>query len=232
MTWTQPIPLAEAIGGRWLNDRLPEAFDGLSTDTRQDLAASMYIALRGETHDGHRFAETALRQGARAAMVDTKGLELIGGSETLAALGPVLVVDDTLQALGRLGAWHRSSLGDTVVIGVTGSCGKTTTKHLLHAVLSRVLNGVVAERSFNNSIGVPLTLLRARPGDDYVVVEVGTNAPGEIGHLTDLARPDVAILTCIEAAHLEGFGTLEAIGEEKAAIFRHVTTERSSMIGS
>ena len=232
MTWSDPSAMARAIGGRWLDDRLPSAFDGVSTDTRQELSRTMYVALRGATHDGHAYAADALRGGAAAVLVDENGLATAGGADGLSALGPVLVVDETLAALGRLGAWHRVNLGDTVVIGVTGSCGKTTTKHLLHAVLSRVLTGVVAERSFNNAIGVPLTLLRARPGDDYVVVEIGTNAPGEIGQLADCARPDVAILTCIEAAHLEGFGTIEAIGREKASIFRHVSGARASMIGS
>ena len=180
--------LVEATGGFWRGGVLPcGAIHGVSTDSRADVSGRLFIAIRGDQHDGHGYVGSALSGGASCVMVDREA-EL--SEEDL----PALVVDDTVVAMGRLASWHRSRLTGTTVVGITGSCGKTTTKHLLDSVLGVSMQGVAAERSFNNSIGVPLTLLRASADDAYVIVEIGTNAPGEVGALAAMARPDVSVV--------------------------------------
>jgi len=135
-----------------------------------------------------------------------------------------LVVDDSVKALGRLAGYYRRRVMDesTVVIAVTGSNGKTTTKWMIDHVLSADLPGQASPKNFNNHIGVPLTLLSARRTDRYLVVEIGTSAPGEVDALSQMAQPDIGVITSIGVAHTEGLGDLEAIAAEKASLLRHV----------
>jgi len=129
----------------------------------------------------------------------------------------VVVVDDTLRALGDLGRAARQRLA-CPVIAVTGSCGKTTVKEMLGHILSRHRRGRVPPASFNNLVGVPLTLLAAEPDDQFVLCEFGTNAPGEIARLAAMARPTIGIVTLVAPTHLEGLGSLDGVAEEKAAL--------------
>jgi UDP-N-acetylmuramoyl-tripeptide--D-alanyl-D-alanine ligase len=136
----------------------------------------------------------------------------------------VLHVKDTLIALQQLAASYRDALRDAgcKVIAVAGSNGKTTTRHLIHTVLSARFRGTQSPKSFNNHIGVPLTLLAASQSDDFVVVEVGTNHPGEIEALSKIVRPDIAVITSIGHEHMEFFKTLDGVAEEESAILPHV----------
>jgi UDP-N-acetylmuramoyl-tripeptide--D-alanyl-D-alanine ligase len=188
---------------------------GVSTDTRTAKAGDLYVAIRGERLDGHAFLAQAARAGCVAAMVQ-EGVA-IAPDAAAAFPGGLLVVKDTIEAMGLLASHHRDQVA-AKVLGVTGSNGKTTVKRMVHHILSRRLRGSCSPKSFNNNIGVPLTLLAVAEKDDYVVCELGSNAPGEIAYLARLVRPDVAVITSLAPAHLEKFGTLEALAAEKASI--------------
>ncbi|HVE23457.1 MAG TPA: UDP-N-acetylmuramoyl-tripeptide--D-alanyl-D-alanine ligase [Acidocella sp.] len=181
------------------------AVSGISIDTRTVKPGDLFVALQG-ARDGHDFVAEALAKGAAGALV----------SKPMS--GNVLVVEDTLAALRRLGAAARARTSARIV-AVTGSVGKTTTKEMLRRTLGGF--GVVhaAEASFNNHIGVPLTLARMPRDVDFAVFEIGTNHPGEIAPLAALVRPQVAIITCVDRAHLGLMGSEAAIAVEKASIF-------------
>lgn len=215
MTFWTADSFWKATEGRWAL-RPPEgaaALSGVSTDTRTLQPGQVFIALRGERFDGHAYLAEAARAGAPLLVVE---------DESAAADLPtdhcgVLVVEDTQAALTQLAVAYRRTL-DATVIAVTGSVGKTTTKHLIDTVLATRLRGTASPRSYNNHIGVPLTLLAARPTDQYIVVEIGTNAPGEIAALAEIVEPDIAVLTAVGAVHLEGLGTVEDVLREKASL--------------
>ncbi len=209
----KPLILQEmstAIGGRVYGEITCPRVTSVSTDTRTIQAESLYFALKGENFDGHDFVKDALNRGATAAVVnDARRFD-----ESMRASGRLVEVDDPLMALGRLATWYRRQI-PAQVIGVFGSNGKTTTKDMIHAVLSSRKRGKAAVASFNNNVGVPLTLLSVEPSDEYVVVEMGTNHPGEIAQLARMAVPDMAVVTSIGEEHLEGFGDLAGVAAEE-----------------
>ncbi len=191
------------------NPELP--IDGVSTDTRALRPGTVFFALGGRSHDGARFVAEAFARGARAAVVPT-------GLTDPALVGrPLLEVDDPRKALLALGRAWREQLGCKVV-AITGSAGKTTTKDLLHHLVSGTKSAVKAPASFNNDVGVPLTLLQADRATDIVVLEMGTSGPGEIAALSACGQPDVAIVTIIAPAHLERLGSVEGVEKEKLSI--------------
>jgi UDP-N-acetylmuramoyl-tripeptide--D-alanyl-D-alanine ligase len=198
--------LAEATGGT-----MPGEFaaTGVSIDTRTLAPGDLFVALRGENDDGHRFVTDALAKGAAGAMVHR---DIAGASH-------LLRVDDTLAALTRLGAYARTRFGGRLV-AVTGSVGKTTTKEMLRRILAAFGPTHAAVASYNNHWGVPLTLARMPPEARFCVAEIGMNHAGEIAPLARLARPHVAVITTIEKAHIGQLGSIAAIAEEKAAILR------------
>lgn len=181
---------------------------GVSIDTRSLRPGDLFVALAGE-RDGHDFVAEALAKGAAGAMI----------SRDVPAAGNFLRVDDTLAGLTRLGEFARARSAAKIV-AVTGSVGKTTTKEMLRRALA--VFGVVhaADASFNNHIGVPLTLARLPREADFAVLELGMNHPGEIAPLARLARPHVAVITAVERAHIGLMGSLAAIAAEKATIFQ------------
>lgn len=203
--WTGP-ELAAATAGR-----LRHGFDvtGLSIDTRTLKPGDLFIALVGENSDGHAHVGAALAAGAAGVMV--------AHTDGLAPDVPALVVEDTLAGLHRLGAAGRARFGGRLV-AVTGSVGKTTTKEMLRTILSGQGRTHAAEASYNNHWGVPLTLGRLPADAQWCVSEIGMNHAGEILPLAQLARPDVAVVTTVEAAHIGHLGSLEAIADEKVSI--------------
>lgn len=214
--WT-PDNLGAACDGAWLARPAAREFAGLSTDTRAIGPGQVFLALRGENHDAHRFLARAAAAGAAAVVVHD---ETALGAAGLAAGVGVLKVDDTGRALLRLAAAHRDSLTRTRVVAVCGSNGKTTTTRLTEQALRTTLRGTASIKSFNNAVGVPLTILRAKPDDDFLICEVGTNAPGEIAQLAAVVRPDVAVITSIGREHLEGLGDLAGVAREEGAVLR------------
>jgi len=208
--------IARACGGRIVSGPPRATASAISTDSRTLRRGEAFFALVGPRYDAHRFVPGALQAGA--AVVVAQRLQADWPRSKGVAF---VVVDDTTDALVRLAAWHRNRLRG-VVVAVTGSCGKSTVKGMVAAILGRCGRCSAAPRSFNNRIGVSLTLLDAREEDDYVVVEMGANAPGEIDELARCARPHVGVITCIGECHLEGFGDIEGVRRAKAELVAHL----------
>lgn len=180
---------------------------GVSTDTRALNRGELFVALKGPNHDGHRFLAAAHDAGAAGALVQ---------SEADTAL-PLIMVRDTLKALGELAATWRARFSIPVV-AVTGSNGKTTVKEMIGSILTVKAPALISTGNLNNNIGVPLVLCGLRPEHQYAVIEMGMNHPGEIGYLSRMAQPTVAVITNAAAAHLEGLGSLEAVADAKGEI--------------
>jgi UDP-N-acetylmuramoyl-tripeptide--D-alanyl-D-alanine ligase len=189
------------------------AYTGVSTDSRTIRPGELYVALVGDRFDGHDFVAQALSNGARGAVVSHP----FAGDESTR----IYPVEDTLVALGRLAALRRDRLS-VPVIGITGSAGKTTTKDMAAAVLGSRLRVHATRGNLNNRVGMPLTLLATPDDAEVVVLELGTNEPGEIRTLARIARPDVAVITTVGESHLEKLGSFEGVLEEKLDILRHV----------
>ncbi len=207
--WTGPDLIA-ALGAR-LEGAMPLIVTGASIDTRTLEAGDAFFALIDQ-RDGHDFVPAAFARGAALAVVDEAHAAALAGS------GPLAVVDDVLRAMERAGMARRAAL-DAAVVGVTGSVGKTGTKEALKLVLSRQGETMAPVGSYNNHWGVPLTLVRTPRTVRYGVYEIGMSNPGEIAPLARMARPDVAIITTVQPVHLEAFPSVDAIADEKAAIF-------------
>jgi murE/murF fusion protein len=196
-------------------------FGRISTDTRTLRSGDIFVALRGENFDGHNFAAQAVAKGAELLILEEMPREEPGA--------PVVLVSDTLRALGDLAAWRRKLFGPLVtVIGLTGSSGKTTVKEMVAAICTANLHGPEpeAERvlktagNFNNLIGLPLTLLGLGGQHRIAVLEMGMNQPGEIARLTEISRPDIGCINNVQAAHLLGLGSIEGVAGAKGELFR------------
>ena len=201
----------EAVG------RLPRgaaSLNGITTDTRKIAKGDVFVALRGERFDGHDYLHDAVRDGA-AAVVVSRAPKL----NTLDV--PVFEVRDTLVALGALAHYWRRAWGKTV-IGVAGSNGKTSTKDLIRAALSRSYSIHATTGNLNNRIGVPLSLLSLPAEAELAVIELGTSLPGEVPLLREIAEPDIALVTSIAEEHLEGLGDLAGVLREEAAVYENV----------
>lgn len=182
----------------------------VGTDTRTLQSGDLFVALAGERFDAHDFLPDAVRAGASALVVND--------ATRAVGLGvPVFAVDDTLHALGALGHFYRNAW-TLPVVAVGGSNGKTSTKELLKAALGARHHVHATSGNLNNQVGTPLTLLALPQGADCAVVEVGTNVPGEIALLRAIVAPDVAVITCVQEEHLEGFGDLAGVLAEEASL--------------
>jgi UDP-N-acetylmuramoyl-tripeptide--D-alanyl-D-alanine ligase len=218
--WTSD-EVAAATGG---TNSCAWSTHGLSINSRTIEPGELYIALQGPVHDGHDFIADALAKGAAAAMAARR-------PEDLDETAPLIMVDDTLGALWRLGAaaHDRSS---AKFIAVTGSVGKTGTKEALRTCLSPQAATFASAKSLNNHWGVPLSLARMPRDSVFGIFELGMNHPGEIRELARLVKPDVAIITTIEAAHLEFFESLDAIADAKAEIFESLQPEGTAILNA
>jgi UDP-N-acetylmuramoyl-tripeptide--D-alanyl-D-alanine ligase len=183
------------------------------TDSRAASPGTVFWALPGETHDGHDFVSQAVSAGADACIVDRQWYLEQDQLPTC----PGVLVDDSLQALGDLAAWHRQRR-PVRVIGITGSFGKTSTREMIHAALGPSFESLRSPKNYNNQFGVPLTLLQLRPHHEIAVVELGASAVGEVARLCEIAAPDVGVLTGIGAAHAGDFGGIEAIAQAKGEL--------------
>lgn len=185
---------------------------GVSTDTRKIKANTLFFALKGENFNANEFAEAALEAGAAYAVIDEK-------SES--ADPRLILVPDALKSLQELAVFHRRYCG-IPVIGLTGSNGKTTTKELINACLSRKYRTVATQGNLNNHIGVPLTLLNFTTETEIGIIEMGANHPGEIGFLCTLAQPDFGYITNFGKAHLEGFKSPEGVITAKSELYDYL----------
>jgi UDP-N-acetylmuramoyl-tripeptide--D-alanyl-D-alanine ligase len=186
----------------------------VSTDTRSIKKGSLFVALGGESFDGHNFIAEAVKKGASAIVVSKKKLPSVKVRKT-----PVIAVENTMLALGELAnCWRKKFTGK--VIAITGSNGKTTTKETLAVILRERYKVVATSKNNNNQIGVPLTIFQVTNEDDYLILEMGTNHPGEIEYLAEVAQPDLALITNIGASHLEFLGSVKGVRREKTSLFK------------
>ena len=183
-------------------------FTDVSIDSRTIKPGDCFFAIPGENFDGHNFVEQAFEKGAVCSVVN-KGFKSTSNK--------ILKVNDTVKALGLFAHNYRCQL-KTKVVAITGSVGKTTARHITFHILSQHYKVFQSPRNFNNNIGLPITLLKTKPQTDILIAELGSNRPGEISYLTKLAMPDIAVVTNISAAHLEGFGNIRTIAKEKLSI--------------
>ena len=223
----EPIRLSE-VAEATRGTLLPEdAHDvrilGISTDSRTVLKGELFVPLKGENFDGHRFIEQALERKASAYLTETEPLKISG------ARAPAVKVNSGLGALMNLARYYRDNRS-ALVVGITGTNGKTTTKDLLGRVLQVVGPTVWSERSFNNFVGVPVTIFRIQDDTRYAVLEMGTNTRGEILALTGIASPEVGIVTNISASHLEGLKDREGIIREKSALLSGLKGRRLAVL--
>lgn len=205
--------VCSAMGGRVLGGVSVPRVTGVSTDTRKLSEGSLFFAIPGPRFDGHSFVEEALARGAAAAVVSDPSSVPAAHREG----GRLIMVSDVVDALGRLAGWYRRQFA-AEVIAVAGSNGKTTTKDMIATVLGSKRRGRAAPASFNNAIGVPLTLLSVDPSDEFVVVEIGTNHPGEVTALGRMAQPDMAVITSIGEEHLEFFRDVGGVASEEFSL--------------
>lgn len=195
-------------------------FTAVSIDSRKINTGDLYVALKGERFDGHNFIEQVQHLGACAALVERR-------SEN--ADFPQLLVDNTVQALGAVAEINRQHFHHPL-IAITGSCGKTTVKEMVAAILSGCGRVLATEGNLNNHIGVPLTLFKLLPEHDYAVIEMGASAAGEIAYLADMAKPTVALVNNVAAVHVEGFGSVENIAKAKSEIYQSLTAADYAVI--
>ena len=227
LSWS-PATIAEATGGDLVNTNDSMCLGTISTDSRTIGERDIFVALRGENFDGHNFLQSVVDKKAGCLVVEKgsqKVTELINGDV------PRVEVDDTLQALGDLAAFRRkkvAAIADGLVVGITGSCGKTTVKEMTTAILKRKWPAgdeyhqdsvLFTAGNLNNLIGMPHSLMPVSPASKAVVLEMGMNVPGEIQRLAEIAAPDICCITNVHGVHLEGLGTIEGVADAKEELF-------------
>ena len=200
----------------------------VTTDSRDCPAGSIFIALKGESFDGNKFAAQALEKGCSLAVVDDEQVYNQFLEQPLEGKRMVLV-RDSLQAFKDLAREHRRQFSIPVV-GITGTNGKTTTKELVRTVLAAKYNVMATEGNFNNDVGVPKTLLRLAPEHEIAVVEMGASHPGDIKTLAETAEPTSGLITNVGKAHLQGFGSLEGVIKTKGELYENLATRTDSVI--
>jgi len=223
-----PLTLSEiaiATSGKLINtDEIQISISKVCTDTRNIEQDCLFIALQGASFDAHQFLAQAEKAGAKA---------VIAHQQTDSTL-PTVLVKDTRIALGQLGAYVKSKLGQLKCAAITGSNGKTTTKEMLAAILTNFSQSdesvLATAGNFNNDIGLPLTLLRLTEKTKFSVVELGANHLGEIDYTANLAKPDVALINNVMPAHLEGFGSIEGVAKAKGEIWSSLTASGTGVV--
>ena len=196
-----------------------ELVRGVSIDSRTVRPGDLFFALKGSRTDGHEFVDAALRKGALAAVV-RQGYAIPQGIQ----------IQDTLFALGELARSYRTHF-NVKTIGITGTNGKTTVKNLVAAILERCSKVVATNKNYNSLIGLPLTVFRVSGDEEYLVLEMGTNAPGEIKRLCDIAAPDIGMITNVGPGHLAGLDSIEGIRKEKLSLIESLPEGGIGMVG-
>ncbi len=216
----------DATRGTLLSGRVLQPFDGVSTDSRQMKSGNLFIALVGEFFDGHKFVDAAVAGGATGIIVqneDNVDLKKIDAGIC------VIKVADTLKALGDLAHAYRLRFSIPVV-GLTGSSGKTTTKEMITAILGTKKKVLHTSGNLNNLIGLPQTIFRMTSAHEIAVLEMGANTRGEIKRLTQIASPDIGLITNVGPAHLAGFGSVEVVRQEKGDLFMNMDPGKTVVV--
>jgi UDP-N-acetylmuramoyl-tripeptide--D-alanyl-D-alanine ligase len=209
--------ILEATGGTLIAGKLSLGLTGVSTDTRLVKRGQIFVAIEGDSFDGHHFLAQAVEKGARAVVVSSAKVKIPAGVAGI-------LVEDTVKALGRVARYHRQRF-HIPVIAITGSAGKTSTKELMAAVMAKKYRVLLNKGTENNHIGVPMTLLKLTRRHQAAVIEMGTNHPGEIAWLAQNTLPTVAVFTNVGASHLEGLGTPQGVYEEKRSLLKYTSLD-------
>ncbi len=203
--------VAEACGGKLRHGDLNHTIHSVTTDSRKIKTGELFLALKGDRFDAHQFLTPELVSQLSGAIV-TQSLLPEGLPEF-----PLIDVPDVRKAMGRLACWYRKQF-EMPVIGITGSNGKTSTKALLKGALSNGLSVLSSPASFNNDVGVPLTLLEMEDEHQAAIMEIGTNHPGEMAHLSEMVQPTHGMITSVGGSHIGHFGSVEAVAQEKGCL--------------
>jgi len=218
--------ISSVIQGRQISGLPDELIHGLSIDSRKISSGQIFLALKGERYDGHTFLTNAINAGAMGVIMEA-GTRI---SETLLRNNvAVITVSSTRKALGDLALWWRKQWGGRI-IAITGSNGKTTAKEMAASILSLQENTMRSPGNFNNLIGLPLTILLLQEHHQVAVLEMGMNRSGEIARLTQIADPDIGLITNIAKAHLEGLGTLQGVVEAKGELLRMMSNDSIAIL--
>lgn len=202
-----PLQLATDACGIWVNGNKPKLIKGFSFDSRNLREGDVFLALKTDSRDGHDYVNCAFEKGASGAIVEKVNFDIPL---------PQLQVANTLEAFQKIAAVHRERF-DGLIIGITGSCGKTTTKDLLNHLLGKRTHATLLNN--NNLLGVPMTLMGLESNiHKYGIIEAGMNVPGEMSCLVSMIKPDISIITNVHPVHLDGLGTIEKIAAEKALL--------------
>ena len=213
-TWSISEVL-EATGGRLVSGDDTTRFQGISTDSRTTQGGELFVAISGQTHDGHWFVRDAFDKGAAGVVVSEAHMASV--SPDLGKGQCWVATPDTLRALGDLAAFRRRQ-SKVSVVAITGTNGKTTTKEMTAAVLGQAFSVLKTDGNFNNLIGLPLTLFRLKEDHEWAVVELAMNHPGEIGRLAEICEPQVGVITNVEAGHLAGVKDVEGVMKAKGEL--------------
>ena len=209
--------LVDIVRGRLITGKGALPFNGVSIDSRTIQPGNAFFAIAGENFDGHDYVATAIQKGASCLVVEQEV------DMPVQCQSAWVQVNDCIEALAQFASWYRQQL-TAKVVAITGSVGKTTTRQILYQILSCFFKCRQARGSFNNHIGLPLTILSAEEEDEILLLELGSNNPGEIQKLTAIANPDIAIITAVAPSHLAGFKSLDNIIKEKASIAQGLRT--------
>lgn len=230
MNWTTR-QIVEAADGQLLSGNPTSVFFNIFIDSRAVEKDRLFVAIKGEVHDGHGFIRDVVKKGVSGVVAEKTVAKNLVKQAWWPADAALIAVDDTTLALGRLAAFNRRRAGIKVV-GITGSNGKTTTRKLTAGVCATAFNTLSTSGNLNNHIGLPLTLFRLEPAHELAVLEMGMNHPGEIRHLAGIAGPDIGVITNVGPAHLEGLGSIEAIAAAKAELLEQVHPEGTAVINA
>ena len=228
--WTESQILA-ATGGRRVSGTGAGFFPGISIDSRTAAPGDLFVAIRGERHDGHRFVEAVVGKGISGIVVSEENLLQMPCRRWAESGVFCVAVQDTLAALGALGAFNRSRF-DVTVVAVTGSNGKTTTRSMTAAVIGRRYRTLATMGNFNNEIGLPLTLFRLDDRHEWAVLELGMNHKGEIRRLAAICRPDIGIITNIGAAHLKDLGSIDGVAAAKGELLDEMGPDATAILNA
>lgn len=223
--------ILDATGGVLACGDEASVFEGLSIDSRRISSKEFYVAIKGDTHDGHSFIEDVLSKGVAGIIADRNKKDTLSIPELEPKGIACVLVDDTTLALGRLAGYHKNRC-DVSVAAVTGSNGKTTTREMMAAVVSGGFKTLSTKKNYNNNIGLPLTLLDLESVHQWAVVELGMNAPGEIKYLAGICTPDLGVITNVGPAHLEGVGSIEGVMKAKGEILGGIKTDGTAILNS
>jgi UDP-N-acetylmuramoyl-tripeptide--D-alanyl-D-alanine ligase len=230
MSWTTADILA-ATHGDLLTGNTARCFSGVSIDSREISVDDLFVAIRGNVHDGHSFIENVIAQGVKGFIVNRDKAKELSRTRLMEKDIVCVAVDDTTRALGDLGAYNRHRSRASVV-AITGSTGKTSCREMTAGVVSRCFKSLSTRGNLNNEIGLPLTLLQLDDTHQWAVVELGMNRPGEIARLGEICSPDVGVITNIGPAHLEGLGSIEGVMNAKGEILEKIKPEGTAVLNA